>query len=180
MKTYVPGKKEYAVLSADLENQLKRIVPSSDGNIKYYPCAVKLGDGSMIENVYILPAQDYINEWGIWPEDDEGKYKINITEVSEILESPNSMPAKFSNQIYKAGESGMGNTVFTVVFNDNSSHAYVTGNAVDFINYPPGKSKNDIEKVLPHKGRESAKQTPKYYWCLYGTGSSNAKSYKFA
>jgi hypothetical protein len=48
----------------------------------------------------------------------------------------------------------MGYTIFTVVFADGLRQACVTGNAVDFIRYPPGKSPKDVVKVLPARGQK--------------------------
>ena len=67
----------------------------------------------------------------------------------------------------------MGYSLFTVIFkSDNSSsqssQAYITGGAVDFIDYPEGKGPKDVFRVLLHVGRESNYiDGPKYYWCLY-------------
>jgi len=62
-----------------------------------------------------------------------------------------------------------GNTIFTVVFANGFRQACVTGNAVDFIRYPPGKSPKDVVAVIPHEGRrdDSLVKAPEWYWCLY-------------
>jgi hypothetical protein len=78
------------------------------------------------------------------------------------------VPAKYANEVYKAGESGMGYCIFTVVFSDGSKQAYVSGNAVDFIEYPEGKGPSNVVGILPQVGRdENPKPAPKYHWCLY-------------
>jgi len=74
---------------------------------------------------------------------------VNVDDVISIFESPSRLPAAFANQVYAAGEFGMGYSVFTVIFKDESTQAYLTGNAVDFIDCPEGKRKRDIAKVLP-------------------------------
>jgi hypothetical protein len=67
----------------------------------------------------------------------------------------------------------MGYCLFTVIFksdnsSEQSSQAYITGDRVDFIEYPEGKGPQDVERVLPHVGRGSNYiHGPKYYWCLY-------------
>lgn len=62
----------------------------------------------------------------------------------------------------------MGYTIFTVVFSDGFRQAYSSGNAVDFITYPPGKNPGDVIAVEPHAGREWGPiRAPEWYWCLY-------------
>jgi hypothetical protein len=36
--------------------------------------------------------------------------------VAEVRDSPRRLPARFANELYQHGESGMGYTIFTVVF----------------------------------------------------------------
>ena len=74
-----------------------------------------------------------------------------------------------ANEIYRNGESGMGYTIFTVVFADGVRQACTTGNAVDFIQYPIGKGPKDVVAVIPHEGRrdDSLVKSPEWYWCLY-------------
>ena len=112
----------------------------------------------------------FIKIWGWYPDQDHGKA---VSDIASVMDSPTRLPAVFANELYRAGESGMGYCLFTVIFkSDNSSvessQAYVTGDAVDFIDYPEGKGPKDVVRVLPHIGRESNHiNGPKYYWCLY-------------
>lgn len=88
--------------------------------------------------------------------------------MSALKESPYRLPAPMASQIYQAGESGMGYTVFTVLFNDGTDQAYLTGNAVDFIHYPYGKGLKDVDSVRPHVGQHSdCRIGPNYSWCLF-------------
>jgi hypothetical protein len=91
--------------------------------------------------------------------------------VRSLKSSPSRLPAKFANQIYDAGESGMGYTIFTVEFEDGSRQAYSAGNAVDFVQYPSGQTESSVVGVVPHIGRgePSMKSAPGYFWCLYET-----------
>jgi hypothetical protein len=57
-----------------------------------------------------------------------------------VEDSPTRVLARFANAIYENGESGMGYTIFTVVFSDGILQACVTEKAVDFISYPNGKN----------------------------------------
>jgi hypothetical protein len=68
-------------------------------------------------------------------------------------DSPTRLPVRFADEISRHGESGMGHTIFTVVFADGQRQACVTGNAVDFIRYPLGKGPRDVAAVIPHAGR---------------------------
>ncbi|MCW9707425.1 hypothetical protein [Fodinibius salsisoli] len=159
----------YPKLDSELERQLDKISPSFDRDLAYKPCLVHLDtDNKVVDRVYVINAEDYIKHWGVWPENDRGKNYINISRVIKIAESPSRLPAEIANEIYQAGESGMGYSVFTLKFTDGTSKAYVTGNAVDFIDYPEGKSADDILSVEPHVGRERAVQSrTRYFWCLY-------------
>jgi hypothetical protein len=173
MRIYRPGEKAYPELSDILLKQWRAVPTSRDGKLEYHPCRVKLKDGRILDCVYIIPAQAYIEHWGIWPEDDKGKLHINVLEVIEIMNSPHRLPPNIASRIYKAGESGMGYCIFTLVFDDGTEKVYVTGNAVDFVKLPDGKSSTNIVDVFPHKGRgELAADGLEYYWCLFGTGKS--------
>ena len=75
----------------------------------------------------------------------------------------------FANRLYAEGESGMGYTIFTVEFRDGRSVVVGTGNAIDFITYPQGQSKETVVNVLPHVGRGDPliNRAPPFHWCLY-------------
>lgn len=171
--SYPPGFEEraksrrYPPLSKDLAAQVAS-VPLTDG--LYHPCSVILDDGCLVDRVYLAAAEPWFRTWGIWPEDDSGKRSVDIRRVASINESPSRLPARFADELYKAGESGMGYTIFTVRFRDGSSMAVGTGNAVDFIDYPDGQSPQTVVDVLPHIGRDDPhlRSGPEYYWCLYG------------
>jgi len=113
---------------------------------------------------------------GRLPNSDPGKSEVLVSNLASIVESPSRLPAPFANELYKAGESGMGYTVFTVVFKTvipflRHRTTYLAGGAVDFISYPWGTGPSDVLSVLPRVGRRSASLArqvpPKYYWCLY-------------
>ena len=151
-----------------LYDELRRVPASRDGEMEYRPCAVTLDDGRELSCVYVVDHKPYIRVWGVYPEGDPGKRSVPITSVRRIVDSPNRLPAPLADELYRAGESGMGYTVFTVEFRDGSRQAYVTGNAVDFVDPPTGLRASDAVRVLPHEGRERAKhESVDYYWCLY-------------
>ena len=158
--------RSYPALPDHLKLQLKNVAVSGGF---YRPCDVTLHDGSVVERVYVVPADRYIAEWGVWPAEDPAKEEVDILSVAAIRDSSSRLPAKFANELYRAGESGMGYTIFTVRFKDGSSLATGTGNAVDFIAYPQGQSSSAVKRVIPHLGRNDPQisSAPDYRWCLY-------------
>ena len=161
------------LLPDHIREALEHITSSDGGGIKYHPCKVELKDGRILDNVYIEPEEPYLRTWGVYPEDDRGKMSIPIQEVLKVEDSPARLPAHFAEQLYRAGESGMGYTIFTVVFSDGRRQAYSSGTAVDFIRYPDGKSGLDVVAVEPHEGRGAdPMRSPGWYWCLYSVEGS--------
>lgn len=161
----------YPPLPESLKSQLAAIEPSRSGKLDYYPCQALLRTGATIDRVYVVAEAPYISQWGVYPEQDRAKSSIKIADVSLITGSPARLPARFANRLYEAGESGMGYQIFSVVFSDGTKQAYLTGNAVDFIEYPEGKGMKDVTDVLPNVGRNQNPQPgPKYHWCLYSDG----------
>jgi hypothetical protein len=159
----------YSPLLVHVREALKGIEPSRDGELVYYPCRVVLNSGEACDTVYIVPEEPYVKQWGVYPENDSGKRWIRMEDIAEVMESPIRLPAQFANEIYKSGESGMGYTIFTVVFADGVRQPCVSGNAVDFIRYPIGKGPKDVVAVIPREGRRDASlvKSPQWYWCLY-------------
>jgi hypothetical protein len=133
---------------------------------------VTLQDGRVLDTVYIEPEKAYLRHWGVYPEDDQGKSSIKIEEVVKVEDSPTRLPPRFANEIYLNGESGMGYTIFTVVFSDGIRQTCATGNAVDFISYPRGKGPSHVIAVHPHEGRNANPvRAPHWHWCLYSEAS---------
>src|SRR5258708_7664060 len=118
----------------------------------YFPCAATLKSGDELSCVYICEATNWYLHWGVWPEDDPGKRSLDILQIARIAPSRFALPARFANKLYAAGESGMGYMFFTVVFKDGTTVPYLTGNAVDFVTCPEGKSASDVADVLPGVG----------------------------
>jgi hypothetical protein len=159
---------QLAKLPERLRDDLSAITPTTTGDLTCWPCAARLRDGTELTCVYVVPEGPYIKQWGVYPQQDRGKSYISIADVNALADSPRRLPARFASILYKAGESGMGYTIFTVVFADGSSQAYGAGNAIDFVRYPEGKGQSDVVDVLPHEGRNAeAIRCPEYYWCLF-------------
>ncbi|HTU51936.1 MAG TPA: hypothetical protein VMF56_15195 [Acidobacteriaceae bacterium] len=158
----------YPALPDHVRQALGNIIASGNDELWYFPCRVTLRDGKVLDTVYIEPEMPYMRSWGVYPEDDRGKRSVKIEDVVTVEDSPARLPARFANQIYDHGESGMGYTIFTIVFSDGDQQACSTGGAVDFIRYPNGKRPNDVAAVLPHEGRNAQQvRAPDWYWCLY-------------
>jgi hypothetical protein len=158
----------YPKLNGELRCQLEVIEPSQDSGIAYKPCLVTLQDGRQIDNVYVVSAQQYSKYWGLPPKRARGKQFLQIQDIVKIDESPSRLPTDIANEIYQAGESRMGSYHFTLIFSDGSEQEYMTGDAVDFVPFPAGKTNADIVKVIPGFGvGEDVKQGLKYYWCLF-------------
>ena len=159
----------YPELPSSLCNQLEQIQKSTDGMMQYWPAQAAMKDGSIHERVYFADAEEYIRVWGVWPSDDSGKQEIKIGDVASILTCPSRLPHKFADQLYRAGESGMGYVVFELQYVDGLKTAHLAGNAVDFVQLPEGKRTEDIVNVTPHAGREYKKHlnAPEYAWCLF-------------
>ena len=168
-ETYQPTKCTYPELPSSLRQQLDQIQLSSDGMMRYWPAQTTMRDGSIHERVYFADAEEYIKVWGVWPSDDSAKQEIKIGEVASILACPSRLPHKFADQLYRAGESGMGYVVFELRYTDGSKSAHLAGNAVDFVQLPEGKQTKDIVGVTPHAGRNSKSplNAPDYAWCLF-------------
>lgn len=186
---YIPVEMEnrtYPNLTGRLRSQWKAVRKSCNRTIPtlvtcYRPCQVTLDDGAVVDEVYVMHAQEYIDIWGIWPDQDRGKREIDLSRVVEISESPSRLPPKIANEIYKAGESGMGWCVFTLVFKDGARQEVASGNAVDFVKLPAGKRMTDIVKVLPHEGgRDAANESASldYHWCLFGKGKQTMNPHR--
>jgi hypothetical protein len=165
----------YPRLPETLREQLGRIEPSHDGVLEYRPGRAVLDDGTQHDFVLFVAAASYFPHWGVWPENDPRKRALPVERVVSVRESTYRLPPTLANQLYDAGESGMGYFVFTVVLRDGRRLPVVTGNAVDFPALPDAVTTADIIDVLPTGGREhfldrqpSPQESAGHYsWCLY-------------
>lgn len=174
--TSVFGRKgDFPPIPKTLFDELMVVEPSQSGNLQYRPCKTILKNGQILDRVYVVEAESYIDIWGVWPEEDKGKKAISIQDVAHIESSPVRIPAKLADKMYRAGESAMGGCIFTLLFKDGRKLAYVTGNAVDFVKLPQAVTSEMIIDLYPHEGRDSVEiktmdpqaRVAEYYWCLY-------------
>jgi hypothetical protein len=67
----------------------------------------------------------------------------------------------------------MGYEIFKMKMRDGTSHVVVTGNIVDFPDFPEGYEAKDVLDVYPHQGREESqrgyRQARPFEWCFYVT-----------
>jgi hypothetical protein len=124
---HVLEKPDFPKLPDKLQEDLSTITPSVDGDLTYWPCAARLKDGTVLVCVYVVPEFPYIRHWGVYPQHDRGKSYISLADVDALAESPRQLPARFANKLYKSGESGIGYSIFTVVFAGGSRQAYLPG-----------------------------------------------------
>jgi len=127
---------------------------------------VTMLSGKIVDCVYIQEELSYLSMWGVYPEEDSGKSWIDIREIVAASESPSRLPAAFATELYQLGETRMGGHEFTVEFSDGTMEFFIGGSALDFIEYPPGKSHKDVVTVR-NGGRGTPRTKPRYFWCLY-------------
>jgi hypothetical protein len=176
--------RRYPPIPSDLREQLMAVPPSGDTSLEYRPCRVTLTDCRVVDRVYVMEQGMYVTWWGVWPDQDHGKSSVPIDAVVRIEESPTRLPVAIANRIYEAGESGMGYCVFTLELRDGRRLPFVTGNAVDFVDLPPGVKPSDIVTVFPHEGRDHFQgrtmaphtRGAPYAWCLYGDEPADTRS----
>ena len=168
-------KREYPEIDMLVYEQLKKVKPSQDKGLNYYPCKVVFCGGEVLDCVYIVEAQEYIKVWGRWPESDPGKRHIDIKTVEKVFESSKRLPAHLANKMYKAGESGMGYCAFTIVLKDGREINCVTGNAVDFLELPSDVNTDMIIDLIPHSRSANYLKGANYYWCIYSKPQQKKK-----
>jgi hypothetical protein len=161
--------RRFPVIPATIAVALERISPSSDKDVLYYPCSVRMKDGIEFPHVYFVEARSWLFAWAPMPDRDLGENHLDVQQVAEVRECSDRLPPAFANRLYEAGESGMGYTIFTLCFSDGTRAAYSSGNALDFVVYPEGKSAADVVGVLPHEGREdpNLRLAPVHRWCIF-------------
>jgi hypothetical protein len=69
-----------------------------------------------LDRVYLVSQAPWSKLWGAYPRSDSGESEVLVSDLVSVVESPSRLPSSFANELYQAGESGMGYTVFAVVF----------------------------------------------------------------
>lgn len=180
------GATGYPELSDHLREQLARVpsVYAPDWRREFRPCSAHLKDGSVIERLYPVQAIElrYVQEW---PTKENDPSLVLANEIENLEDSPYRTPPSFANILYQSGESGMGWTVFTVVFKSGFRQVYVTGQQYDFLEYPKGLGPGDIVDVLPYEGRQHRDDPSTLHdiravpLCIYGSAESPMWSLRY-
>lgn len=154
------------IISPEIYVELLRVQPSSVDKMELRPCEVELTDGRVLDRVYVVEAVRFTLYWGMLPNPGRG---VSIRDVAHVRESPTRLPIKLANTLYEKGETNMGGTVFSIVTRDGRKVHGVTGNAVDFLIYPPGIGPSDVVDVLHGKSEGNEQFASAHFqWCLYG------------
>ncbi len=163
----------YSLLPRHIQESLQGIEPTQDGELTYFPCSITLTSGEVLDTVYFMPERPIMKLWDAYLQSDGAQRLIRMEDVAEVRDSPTRLPARFANELYQQGETGMGYTIFTVVFSDGTRQACVTASGLDFIRYPHGKGSLDVTAVIANEGREdkSLVKAPASYWCIYAEGN---------
>lgn len=156
-----------SALSATLAAQLALVPKSHHGHLEYAPCLVRLRSGEVLPRVNLVGAAAFSAWWG----NDPKRSFLDVAEIASIEESPFRMPAELADIVYEAGESGMGYCIFTVHFRDGRILPFLTGNAVDFPDWPSDIDPREAVAVDPHVGRDilggTSTGSAPFVWCLY-------------
>ena len=153
------------IVTASLLAELPSVEPSG-GHApgEYRPCQVELMDGTQRDPVYVVEAVSHLSHWGFYPKNSTALY-----DIKHIRPSPTRLSASLANKLYRLGETNMGGFSFGLVLKDGRTIWAVTGDAVDFLEYPEGVSASDVGDVI--HGWEGWQQTPvrnaPFLWCLY-------------
>jgi hypothetical protein len=183
--------RRYPRIPRGLYDQLLGVSPSVDAVVSpaltYRPCRVRLEEDTWLPRVYVQEARSWLELWGAWPDEDPGKTEVAIGEVVEIADSPVRLPAHLATRMYDAGESGVGGfrdrepciaglpilremqrgCRFTLVLADGRRLGCETGNAIDFVDLPPGVSTSHVVDLHPHVRAGEPTTGAAYAWCLY-------------
>ena len=121
------------------------------------PARVVLDDGTAVDCAFLVDAQQYISAWGVWPDQDEGKREVSISDVTQIESSPFRLPAELAMRCRRTrvwnGLHAIRNSVPQWL--SQSPHFRERGH---FVNLAPGKNIHDVEEVIPHAGRDTRPQ----------------------
>jgi hypothetical protein len=144
------------------------IEPSEiEPGMRLYPCSARLDDGTVQKCIYFVARETSKRLFGQErPEDIPGFPWVSPEEIASVAESPFRLPARFANQIYRAGESRMGCYIFTLVFSAWCKRHYLVGGFVDFLLFPRGRTPLEIREVLLHRGAKRSTPVPPYKWCI--------------
>ncbi len=99
-----------------------------------------LFNGGINHRIRLLPTRPI---WEHYPRE----LMLNGADMSDILPSPNQLPPRIANRLHSVVETRTGSIDFTLYLKDGRRFYYTLGNLCDFINYPPGVSPEDLDRV---------------------------------
>ena len=117
--------------------------------------------------MYFLEENDFLKLWGKTPETDFEHKHVAVGDISAIEESRFRLPAKFANEVYRAGESGMGWFDFTLVFTRWCWRNYMVGSFIDFLEYPLWFGPKDVRAVVLYRRKLKDRGALDTYWCVF-------------
>ena len=79
-------------------------------------------------------------------------------DLFSIKDSPSRLPVRFANELYRAGETGMGYLLFTIVFSWWPRRECVALGTVGFVDYPRWRGPSAVKAVPPHVGSRRKKK----------------------
>src|SRR5690242_4336614 len=103
-------------LPIELKHQLAMIepsTPSGENSLRIYPCAGRLRDGTRLERICLVAEFPFVQfAYAGAASVELPQNQVSIKDIVQLTESPHRIPARFANQLYEAGETGMGYTSF--------------------------------------------------------------------
>ncbi len=155
-------------LAPDLRLALARIEPSYSPYARCWgwPCKVWLRSGEVAERVLFCQLTkdlvEYRRAFGFPISSD-----IVVGDIFNIAESPHRLPARFANELYLGGETGMGYLTFTAMFYSGMWRHYGTNSSVDFVDYPLLMSPSWVHSVRAHHRQEHHHKCPAFRVCYF-------------
>jgi hypothetical protein len=160
-------------MSALLENvmqEMQAVQPSElEPGTKLYPCAVRLLDGTTLNRVVLInsaTARRLFGPSGLAAVSE--RLRVPTELVASVAESPERLPARFANEIYREGETHYGIFTFTLVFSRWRRQRYLTGGFIDFPVFPGSYGPMDVKEVILRSGADRASPAKEVKWCVYG------------
>jgi phage-related protein len=141
-------------------------------DVLIYPASATTRDRRILECVCFVERKNFSKVFLYKsPEETPGVQWIAADQIESVLESTARLPARFANQIYQAGEAGMGYYLFTLAFPFFLRRTYVVSGIVDFLYYPLWFKPGDVRAVVGSYGRARRRARPRpmpeVNWCVF-------------
>ncbi len=159
--SHAPQAKPVNIASQAVTAAILAIEPSrTPYNESFWPCELVLDDGRLVPRVIC-------RENVRWS--DKGEW-INPEQIVEVRPSSRRLPAVLAEKLYRAGESGMGYTIYVLELRSGQTYVCGSGGIFDFPDLPDGVRTEDIREVYPHEGRERTMReaslgSDNFEWC---------------